>query len=95
MVNNLLYSYGHKHFLVKLPNQHPLFHTINKKFNIKNKHFQSNNYYQNIKLENNTLDEYTNGITIEAAMKHPLYHHTIQNEPLRIGKHLADILYEI
>ena len=44
----------------------------------------------------NTLDEYSMGITVEGAMKHPLFNHkTIQDEPILIGKQLADILLEL
>ena len=43
-----------------------------------------------------TLDDYTKGITIEGAMKHPLFSHkTLQDEPLKIGKELADIFVEL
>ena len=43
-----------------------------------------------------TLDDYTRGITIEGCMKHPLYNHkTLQNESLKIGKDLLDVLLEI
>ena len=43
-----------------------------------------------------TLDDYTLGITIEGAMKHPLYNHkTLQDEPIQIGKSLADILEDM
>ena len=86
------------HFLVELKNKHPLFDKINKNLNKKNKHFQLENYYKGayMKEVNDTLDEYTNGITVEGAMKHPLYNHkTIQDEPLKIGKNLADILLEL
>jgi len=87
-----------KHFLVELKNKHPLFDKINKKLNKKNKHFQIENYYKGayMKEVNDTLDEYTTGITVEGSMKHPLYNHkTIQDEPLKIGKTIADILIEL
>ena len=43
-----------------------------------------------------TLDEYTMGITVECATKHKLFNHrTLQQEPIKIGKDLADILYEL
>jgi len=43
-----------------------------------------------------TLDDYSRGITVEGCMKHPIYNHkTIQDEPLKIGKDLADVLAEI
>ena len=49
-----------------------------------------------MKEVNDTLDEYTMGITVEGAMKHPLYNHkTIQDEPLKIGKDLADVFTEL
>ena len=41
----------------------------------------------------NTLDEYTIGITVEAAMKHTLGNHkTIQDEAIKIGRDLLDSL---
>ena len=83
-----------KHFLVDSYNgSHPLYNIINKK----NKHFQINNNYTNSYMNEikNTLDDYTKGITIEGAMKHPLYNNTVQEEPLKIGKDLLDTLNEI
>lgn len=86
------------HFLVELTNKHPVFDIFNKKLNQKNKHFQLDNYYKGsyMKEVNDTLDEYTMGITVEGAMKHGLFNHkTIQDEPLKIGKDIADIFVEI
>jgi len=86
------------HFLVELKNKHPLFDKINKKLYKKNKHFQLENYYKGayMKEVNDTLDEYTMGITVEGAMKHPIFNHkTIQDEALYIGKNIADTLMEI
>ena len=86
------------HFLVELTNKHPIFDIFNKKLNEKNKHFQLENYYKGsyMKEVNDTLDEYTMGITVEGAMKHKLFNHkTIQDESIKIGKDIADILEEI
>ena len=84
------------HFLVpSLNNKHPLHNEINKQLNKKNKHFQLKNHYTKkyMKSAKDTLDDYTKGITIEGAMKHPLYNHkTLQGEPLQIGETLVDIL---
>ena len=44
-------------------------------------------------MNSNTLDEYTIGITVEAAMKHTLGNHkTIQDEAIKIGRDLLDSL---
>ena len=46
--------------------------------------------------EKDTLDDYTRGITMEGCMKHPIHNHkTIQDEPLKIGKDLADVFTEL
>jgi len=43
-----------------------------------------------------TLDDYTRGITMEGCMKHPIHNHkTLQDEPLKIGKDLADVFTEL
>ena len=86
------------HFLVELKNSHPMFDKFNKSINKKNKHFQMENYYKPkyMKEVNDTLDEYTMGITVEGSMKHPIYNHkTIQDEALKIGKDIADVLDEL
>ena len=87
------------HFLVSSYNSKPpLYDVINKKLNQKNKHFQLKNYYgpKYMKGMKDTLDDYTQGITVEGCMKHPLFNHkTIQDEPLKIGKSLADILINL
>ena len=86
------------HFLVEIKSKHPLFDFINKRLNQKNKHFQIENYYKPkyMKHVKDTLDEYTMGITMECATKHGLFNHkTLQQEPIKIGKDLADILYEL
>ena len=87
------------HFLVSsLNNKHPLHDKINREINKRNKHFQLKNYYspKYMKGVKDTLDDYTLGITIEGAMKHPLYNHkTLQDEPIQIGKSLADILEDM
>ena len=76
--------------------KHPLHDKINNYLNQKNKNFQLENYY----IQNNhdmtlanTLDEFTLGITVEAAMKHKLGDHiTLQNEAIQIGRDLLDSL---
>jgi len=87
------------HFLVSsYKNKHPLHDEINKRINKKNKHFQLKNHYSEkyMKGAKDTLDDYTKGITIEGAMKHPLFSHkTLQDEPLKIGMELADIFVEL
>ncbi len=87
------------HFLVNSYKcKHPLHDIINKKLNDKNKHFQLKNYYSSayMKGAKDTLDDYTRGITVEGCMKHSIYNHkTLQDEPLKIGKDLADVLMEI
>ena len=87
------------HFLVRnYYCNHNLFDIINTKLNKKNKHFQLKNYYpvKYMKGPQDTLDDYTRGITVEGCMKHPLYNHkTLQNESLKIGKDLLDVLLEI
>ena len=68
------------------------------KLNKKNKHFQLKNFYDDIymKTVNDTLDDFTGGITVEGALKHPLRNNkTLQDEPLKIGYHLAEVLAEI
>lgn len=88
-----------KHFLVaRLTDKHRLHDKINKLLNKKNKHFQLKNYYNDeyMKTVNDTLDDFTGGITVEGALKHPLRNNkTLQDEPLKIGKDLADVLAEI
>ena len=88
-----------KHFLVaRLTDKHPLHDKINKKLNKKNKHFQLKNFYDDIymKTVNDTLDDFTGGITVEGSLKHPLRNNkTLQDEPLKIGYHLAEVLAEI
>ena len=43
-----------------------------------------------------TLDDFTGGITVEGALKHPLRNNkTLQDEPLRIGYDIAEVLAEI
>ena len=88
-----------KHFILHSRGcKPPYFDSINKKLNQKNKHFQLKNYYDDAYMEGakDTLDDYTRGITIEGCMKHPIYKHkTIQEEPLKIGKDLLDILSEL
>tara|TARA_B100001123_G_C15295454_1_gene1019012 strand:- start:532 stop:1626 length:1095 start_codon:yes stop_codon:yes gene_type:complete len=88
-----------KHFLVSsFNNKHPLFDKINREINKRNRHFQLKNYYsaKYMKSAKDTLDDYTVGITVEGAMKHPLYNHkTLQDEPIQIGKSLADILEDL
>jgi len=88
-----------KHFLVELKNKHPLFDTINKKMNKKNKHFQLKDHYEFDPEQISratSLDNYTMGITVEGSMKHPLFKHkTIQDEALFIGKNIADTLSEL
>jgi murein tripeptide amidase MpaA len=87
------------HFIVSShKRKHHLHDIINKKLNQKNKHFQLKNYYteKDMKGPPETLDDYTIGITLEGCMKHHLYNHkTLQEEPLKIGKDLLDILAEI
>ena len=87
------------HFLVRnYYCNHNLFDIINTKLNRKNKHFQLKNFYsaKYMKGPRDTLDDYTRGITVEGCMKHPLYNHkTLQNESLKIGKDLLDVLLEI
>jgi murein tripeptide amidase MpaA len=87
------------HFLVKnYYCNHNLFDIINENLNKKNKRFQIKNYYSSTYLKGarDTLDDYTRGITLEGCMKHPIYDHkTIQEEPLKIGKDLLDVLSEI
>ena len=88
---------ANRHFLAHSPKKkHPLHQIINKKLNEKNKKFQMQNYYvqngHDMTLAN-TLDEYTIGITVEAAMKHTLgNHNTIQDEAIKIGRDLLDSL---
>ena len=88
-----------KHFLVHSHGcKPPYFDKINKLLNKKNKHFQIENYYDDVYMKGakDTLDDYSRGITVEGCMKHPIYNHkTIQDEPLKIGKDLADVLAEI
>ena len=88
-----------KHFLVKnYYCNHNLFDVINTKLNKKNKHFQLKNYYpiKYMKGIQDTLDDYTRGITVEGCMKHPIYNHkTVQDESLKIGRDLLDVLLEI
>ena len=79
-------------------NKHPLHNTINRKLNDKNPRFQMKDYYhrKTYNKKRNTLDDYTSGITIEAAMKHKLYNHkTLQAEVIQIGESLANILMEL
>ena len=64
-----------KHFLVaRLTDKHPLHDKINKALNKRNKHFQLKNFYNEkyMKTVNDTLDDFTGGITVEGALKHPL-----------------------
>ena len=43
-----------------------------------------------------TLDTYSNGITVEGAMKHPLYRHkTIQDESIKIGEDMGKVFLQI
>ena len=88
-----------KHFLVHSHGcKPPYFDKINQLLNKKNKHFQIENYYDDVYMKGakDTLDDYSRGITVEGCMKHPIYNHkTIQDEPLKIGKDLADVLAEI
>ena len=80
---------------MEIKTKHPLFDFINKRLNQKNKHFQLENYYKPkyMKQVKDTLDEYTMGITVEAAMKHTLGNHTtLQNEAIQIGRDLLDSL---
>tara|TARA_B100002019_G_scaffold167479_1_gene144881 strand:+ start:221 stop:1312 length:1092 start_codon:yes stop_codon:yes gene_type:complete len=88
-----------KHFLVHSYGcKPPYFDVINKKLNKKNRHFQLENYYDDVYMKGakDTLDDYTRGITVEGCMKHPIYNHkTIQDEPLKIGKDLADVFTEL
>ena len=84
------------HFLVS--SNHPLYQVINKQINKKNRHFQLENYYpaKYMHTMKDTLDDYTSGITVEGAMKHPLFNHkTIQEEPLSIGRSFADIFVNL
>ena len=87
------------HFLTSSYNRkHYLHDTIASYLNNKIANFQIDDYY-NHKDSNtirNTLDDYTQGITIEGAMKHPIFNHkTLQDEPLKIGKTLADIFINL
>ena len=90
---------GKKHFLVaRLTDKHPLHDKINKALNKRNKHFQLKNFYNEkyMKTVNDTLDDFTGGITVEGALKHPLRNNkTLQDEPLRIGYDIAEVLAEI
>ena len=87
------------HFLVHSHGcKPPYFDSINKTLNKKNKHFQLKNYYDDVYMKGakDTLDDYSRGITMEGCMKHPIYNHkTIQDEPLKIGKDLANTLLEL
>jgi len=87
------------HFLVRnYYCNHTLFDVINEKLNKKNKNFQLKNYYSSTYLKGarDTLDDYTRGITIEGCTKHPIYNHkTLQEEPIKIGRDLLDVLSEI
>lgn len=88
-----------KHFLVSsLNHKHYLHDKINKELNKKNKNFQIKNFYSEKMMSGvkDTLDDFSRGITIEGAMKHPIYNHkTLQDEPMKIGKDLVDILADI
>ena len=87
------------HFLVaRLTDKHPLHDKINKALNKRNKHFQLKNFYNKeyMKSVNDTLDDFTGGITVEGALKHPLRNNkTLQDEPLKIGYDIAEVLAEI
>ena len=86
---NHFFTYGYK-------NKHPLHNKIIKELIHKNTHFQFKDHYKSEyrKGTNGTaLDDITGGITIEGALKHPIYNYkTLQDEPLHIGKVLADVL---
>ena len=87
-----------EHFIVAAYNKKNILHnTINRQLNEKNKNFNSKNYYPEyyMKKSSGTADAFSKGITIEGAMKHSLYGKTLQDEPLEIGKDLADILYNL
>lgn len=76
----------------------PYFDSINKMLHKKNNHFQLKNYYNDMYMKGakDTLDDFTRGITMEGCMKHPIYNHkTIQDEPLKLGKDLANTLLEL
>ena len=73
-------------------------HKLNKKMNKTKKHFQKKDHYKRktYNTKRNSLDDYTNGITIEGAMKHKLFNYdTLQKEPLHIGRSLAQTLIEL
>ena len=78
--------------------KHPMHDGIITKLKQINKHFQLDNYYsdQYMKGARETLDDFTRGITVEGCMKHPLRNHkTLQDEPLKIGKNLFDVISRI
>lgn len=84
-----------EHFLVASYNNKNILHnTINKFLNEKNKNFREDNFYPEYYMKNSqgTADHFSKGITVEGAMKHKINGNTLQNEPLEIGKDLADIL---
>lgn len=82
------HSYLHKHPLHDAILQHLVRQTHG--------HFQMRDHYPIAYIKaskERTLDAFTRGITVEGAMKHPIYHHkTLQDEPLGLGKALADAL---
>jgi len=84
-----------EHFLVaSYANKNILHNTINKYLNEKNENFREDNFYPEYYMRNaqGSADDFSKGITVEGAMKHKINGNTIQNEPLEIGKNLADIL---
>ena len=90
----------HHFFTRSYQHKHPLHDIILKRLVAqKHLHFQYNDHYpvEYTKSTNeSTLDAFSHGITVEGALKHPLYDHkTLQDEPLGIGKALADILLKI
>ena len=88
-----------KHFFTSSHNpKHPWHDKILRALMQKNAQFQFKDHYKPAYIKSMadgemTLDEFSGGITIEGAMKHSLYDHaTLQDEPLLIGRELADIL---
>ena len=87
------------HFITSSYNRkHYLHDKIGEELNKRIENFQIDDYYKHkhSNMTRNTLDDYTQGITIEGAMKHQIFNHkTLQDEPLLIGKLLVDILLDI
>ena len=84
-----------EHFLVaSYANKNILHNTINKYLNEKNENFREDNFYPEYYMRNaqGSADDFSKGITVEGAMKHKINGNTIQNEPLEIGKDLANVL---